>query len=116
MWHGAPATTKDITAAEVRLLHIMRECQFGRIENMPVSAGQPVFNSDVKVVRAARLGGDGPVTKLVAGDQFELKRPVRDLFDALARLGNGMVVRLEFRHGLPSLLETEAPLEVDALG
>lgn len=104
-----------MTAAEVCLLQIMRECQFGRIENLPVCAGQPVFNSNVKVVRAARLGGDGP-TKLVAGDEFELKRPVRDLFDALARLGNGMVVRLEFRHGLPSLLETEAPLEIDALG
>ena len=115
MRHGAHPTTKDITAAQVCLLRIIRECQFGRIENLPVRDGQPVFNSDVKVVRAARLGGDGPGTKLVAGDEFELKRPVRDLFDELARLGNGTVVRLEFRHGLPYLLETAAPLETDAL-
>ena len=89
----------------------MRECQFGRIENLPVRDGQPVFDGDVKVVRVAHLGGDGPGTKLVASDEFELKRSVRDLFDALARLGNGTVVRLEFRHGLPYLLETAAPLQ-----
>jgi len=109
MRHGAHPTTKNITPAQVRLLQIMQECKFGRIENLPVRDGQPVFNSDVRVVRAARLGGNSPGTKLVAGDEFELKRSVRDLFDELTRLGNGTVVRLEFRHGLPSLLETAQP-------
>jgi hypothetical protein len=89
----------------------MRECQFGRVENLPVRDGQPVFDCDVKVVRSPRLGGDDPGPTLVVSDEFELKRPVRDLFDALARLGNGTVVRLEFRHGLAYLLETVAPLE-----
>ena len=105
MLHGAHPATKDLTVAQACLLQIIRECQFGRIENLPVRDGQPVFNRDVKVVRAARLGCNDSGTKLVTGDEFELKRPVRDLFDQLTRIGNGTVLRLEFRHGLPSLLE-----------
>ena len=105
MLHDGYPTTKDMTAAQVRLLQIMRECQFGRIENLPVRDGQPVFDGGVKVVRATRLGGKGLGTKLVSSDEFELKLAVRDLFGELTRLGKGTVVRVEFRHGLPSLLE-----------
>jgi hypothetical protein len=115
MRHSAHPTTKDITAAQLCLLRIMRECQFGRIENLPVRDGQPVFKSDVKVVRTALLAGDSPEPKVVCGDEFELKRPVRNLFDELTRIGNGMVVRLEFRHGLPYLLDCSTS-GTDALG
>jgi hypothetical protein len=38
----------------------------------------------------------------------ELKQVVSDLFDELARLHNGVVVKLEFRHGLPFSLKTLA--------
>jgi hypothetical protein len=81
----------------------MREHQYGRVENMSIRAGQPVLDQDFKVVRVACLGGG---TKPPAGDEFELKRAVCDLFDELARLGHGTVVRLEFKRGLPCRLET----------
>jgi hypothetical protein len=46
------------------------------------------------------------VTKIHSTDDFELKKAVCDLLDELERLQNGMVVLLEFKHGLPFLLET----------
>jgi hypothetical protein len=82
--------------------------QFGRIENMSVRAGEPILNSDVKVVRVARLGGTSDATKVTRTDEFELKRHVRDLFEELEHLHDGTVIRLEFRHGLPFLLEIMA--------
>jgi len=72
----------------------MREHQFGRVENMSIRAGQPLLDRDLKVVRVACLGGESSGTKPPAGDEFELKRAVCDLFDELARLGHGTVVRL----------------------
>jgi hypothetical protein len=54
------------------------------------------------------LGGERDPSKLTNAEDFELKRQVRDLFDELARLENGIVIRFEFRHGLPFLLETTA--------
>jgi hypothetical protein len=68
----------------------------------------------VKVVRVARLGGESQGTKVTGAGEFELKRQVRDLFDELARLKNGTVIRLEFRHGLPFLLETTAHFIADS--
>ena len=96
----------ELSAPQLSLLEIMREHQFGRVENMPVRAGQPILDRDLKVVRVACLGAESGGTKLPGTDEFELKRAVCDLFDELARLGHGTVVRLEFKRGLPCRLET----------
>jgi len=87
----------------------MRENQFGRIEEMPVQAGQPLPDQAEKVVRVALLGGgENCGTIIPIGDEFDLKKALIDLFDELERLDNGTVVRLEFKRGLPLLLETVA--------
>ena len=103
-----PRTTKDLTAAQLRLVLIMSEYQFGRVENMPVRAGQPDLNPEVRVVRVARLGGESSGFKVPTAADFELKQSVCDLLDELARLQNGTIVKLEFRHGMPCLLEITA--------
>jgi hypothetical protein len=48
------------------------------------------------------------VAKKSVADEFGLKQAVCDLLDELAQLSDGLVLRLEFRHGLPFLLETAA--------
>ena len=73
---------------------------------MSVRAGEPILNSDVRVVRVARSGGASDATKVTRTDEFELKRQVRDLFEELERLQDGTVIRLEFRHGSPFVVET----------
>lgn len=97
----------ELTAAQRWLLQIMLENQFGRIENVPVRAGQPLQGGSVRIVRVSRLGGNRGGTAPPTTDDFELKRAVHDLFEELIRLGDGTIVRLEFRHGLPFLLEVE---------
>ena len=98
--------SSDLGPQQRSLLEIMREHQFGRVENMLVRAGQPILDRDLKVVRVACLGGESSGTKPPAGDEFVLKRVVCELFDELARLGHGTVVKLEFKRGLPCWLET----------
>ena len=90
--------TQGLSPGQRSLLELMHIHQFGRIENMPVWAGDPILNSEVRVVRVSRLGGGKNAAKVTRTDEFELKRQVRDLFEELARLKNGTVVRLEFRH------------------
>jgi hypothetical protein len=103
-----PKLTTDLTDAQRRLVEMMSECQFGRVENMRVVAGQPVLDRGVNVVRVRRLGGDSGGTRVPNSDKFELKQPVYNLFNELAQLGTGVIVRLEFRRGLPCLLEITA--------
>jgi len=101
-------TTHDLTAAERRLVQIMSEFQFGRFENISVQAGHPVLDSGVKVVRVTRLGSEGEPANAPTCQEYELKQAVSDLFDELEQLSEGLVVRLEFRRGLPCLIETLA--------
>src|SRR5712691_10758986 len=103
-----PRTTRDLTPAQHLLLQIMREHQFGRLENVRIEAGELVLDQHIKVIRVARLGGESSATSVPSTDDFELKRAVCDLLDELARLGDCVIVRLEFRRGLPCLLETVA--------
>jgi hypothetical protein len=106
----APLRTQDLSPGQRSLVDLMQVHQFGGIENMQVRAGLPVLNQATKVVRIARLGADCSRTEVTLDDPFELKRQVRNLFEELARLENGTVIRLEFRHGLPFLLETTPTL------
>jgi hypothetical protein len=106
-------TTGELTDAQLWLLQTMREHQFGRIENLRVQGGQPIRDRGVRVVRAARLGGQGERAS-IPGDEFELKHEACDLIDELTQLGSGMVVKLEFRHGLPFLIETTAELDIES--
>jgi hypothetical protein len=99
-------TTRELIGAQRHLVEIMREHQFGRIENVIVDAGQPVLDANVRIVRSARLGGGDGGAGVPNTDEFELKQAVCDLLDELARLNDGLIVRLEFKGGLPFLLET----------
>jgi hypothetical protein len=103
-------TTRDLTPAEFGLVEIMRHHRFGRIENLRIVAGQPVLRSDTRIVHVARINGtaDELGLSLRDEDEFELKAAVWDLIGKLETLNNGVILRLEFRNGLPCLLETEA--------
>ena len=100
-----PVRTRDLSPEQCSLLEIMRLHQFGRIENMTVRNGKLIFDGHLKIVRLVRLGGGSRGMKTPGTDEFELKKSVRDLFAELALLENASVIRLEFRHGLPFLLE-----------
>jgi hypothetical protein len=99
--------TRDLAAAQLWLVRLMHENQFGRIENLRVEKGLPMPDPSVRVVCVARLGGgDGGRAEPNQAD-FEVKRAVAELLHALSQLEDGARVRVEFRRGLPCLLETE---------
>ena len=106
-------TSLALSPERLALVKLMRELQFGRIENMSIRGGQPILDHDVKIVRVARLGSEDGTSE-AASDDYELKQPVRDLFDRLARFENGTVLSLEFRHGLPFVLETMTHIALSA--
>jgi hypothetical protein len=111
---AGPMMAQHLSPAQRSLVDLMHVHQFGRIENMLVRAGEPILTSDVKVVRVARLGGTSDAARITSTVEFELKRHVRDLFEELERLHDGTVISLEFRHGLPFLLETTAHFIADS--
>lgn len=98
--------TRDLTVNQRWLVQIMSEYQFGRIEVLRVEGGQPVPDQQTRIVHSARLGGNDAAPSPVSVADYELGKPALDLFAELARLGNGVAERVEFRYGEPCLIET----------
>lgn len=106
--NGPPKTARNLDelgSTERWLIAVMQQNQFGRIENLRVRGGTPVIDSDVRVVRVSRLGA-GSTDESRKLDQGGLSPAIRDLLRELVSLGDGFVIRIEFRHGLPCLIET----------
>lgn len=99
-------TMGDPTQAQRWLVRLMTEYQFGRVENLRIKAGHPAPDRSLRIIRSARPGRKDAGLKVPVSDDPELKRAVWDLLDQIEQIQDGHIVRLEFRHGLPFLLET----------
>jgi hypothetical protein len=104
-------TKGTLSPARKRLLQTMQELNFGRIENMLVRAGEPLFTPALKIVRDIKIGGEnGPRPEACQSD-FALKAQFAELFDHLSSIGDGSISVIEVKHGLPFRLVIEQPAE-----
>ena len=98
----------DLSEAAKALVSTMDTVQFGRFEGLRICNGDVVFDPPPRLVRVTRIGSakDAPAAD---SSDWLLNEPIVTLLQEFAALGNGTVERLEFRHGLPVLLETAIP-------
>jgi hypothetical protein len=107
---SAPARKRDLTSAERRLLGLLQRVNFGRVRNLVIRKGQPVFEPPPRTQRDHKLGGqNGARTESNFAD-FALKNEVVEMFRQFDALGNGTVINLEVRGGLPFLMTDEEVL------
>jgi hypothetical protein len=93
--------TSGLSAARKRLLRLMQENPFSRIEQLTVIDGQPQFGPTTKIIAELKFGAnDGP--RREAGlAEFTLKKEHVELFRQLDVIGSGVILALEVRAGLP---------------
>ena len=102
-------TKSALSAQQRRLLETMQRLNFGRIENLPVRAGEPAFDPAPRIIQEIKIGGENGPRAELARDDFALKNQFSELFDHLGRLGDGSVAMIEVKHGLPFRLVVEQP-------
>ncbi len=87
-----------------KLIEKMQEINFGRITNLPIKNGEPVFSPETIIERDIKLHGkNGPRPERELND-FSIKDEVASLFGELDHIGNGTIRELSIKHGLPFLL------------
>ena|SRR5450759_3360558 len=102
-----PTTKSALSDSQRHLLALMQRLNFGRIEDLQVRAGEPVFNPPPRTVRKLKIGGEnGPRPEMACAD-FWLKSQAIELLDAIAGIGDGKVLAIEVKHGLPFSVEIE---------
>lgn len=95
------ATTAALSPARRRLVTLLQQVNFGRLEGLVVRGGEPVLDPLPVVVREHKFAGEnGPRAELGRPDTA-LKAQHLDLLAELDRLGDGHIPVLTVKHGLP---------------
>ncbi len=79
----------------------MQALNYGRILNIQVQGGEPRFTPMTRIERQVRFGGDNRPRPESGLDDFELKDKVVELFDVIERMGDGLILKLGIKGGLP---------------
>ena len=102
-----PRRAQELTPAERRMVTLLQRINFGRVRNLVVRDGQPVFDPAPRTQRDHKFGGQNGPRPEVSLDDYVLKKEVAEMFRQLRTLGDGVIVNLEVRCGLPFLMTDE---------
>jgi hypothetical protein len=95
------ATKLALSPARRALVELMQRLNFGRIEDLRIRGGEPVFDPMPQVIREHKFSAEnGPRPEAGRAD-CKLKSQVADLLALLDTLGDGTIVVLTVKHGLP---------------
>jgi hypothetical protein len=114
--NGSIVFKSDLSREGQALVEQMQRINFGRIEHLPVRGGQPVWSAQSRVIRKIKFGGENAPRTESGHGNFELKRQVIDLFDQLEIIGEGYILSVEIKHGLPFAMDVEKSLRGDHAG
>lgn len=91
----------SITEAQKRLLQLMQEVHYGRIEDLVICNGEPVMGLPVKILRDVKLSGECSRKPILADRDYLDKPQVVEMLRQFHRLGDGVVQLVEIHDGLP---------------
>lgn len=90
-----------------RLLHLINNIGFGRVENLVVSGGEPRVGPETAVIREVKLGSRRPHPRAHLDDEVLAAGQVVALFECFTQVGNGVIESLEIQYGLPFRVRVE---------
>lgn len=103
--------TASLSPSSRRLVRLMQRINFGCIQELIIRQGEPCFDPPPRVYRDVKFGADNAQRPELALSVFVLKKQVIELFSEFSELGDGVVLWLEVRHGLPFRMRVEERLE-----
>lgn len=102
-----PISKSSLSEARCRLVELLQNLNFGRIEGLQVKAGEPSFEPAPRIVRKLKIGGENGPRRETALPDFWLKQQTIEMLEAIAGIGDGHVLTIEVKNGLAFSLEIE---------
>lgn len=97
-----PTPTKSsLSPARRRLVELMQNLNFGRVEHLEVRGGEPVLDPLPNVVREHKFCSENGPHREAGRPDCPLKNQVRDLMSLLDEVSDGTIAVLSIKHGLP---------------
>src|SRR3974377_2331901 len=94
-------TKEALSPARKRLVELMQEINYGRIEELQIRDGEPVFNPPPTVLRQYLFGKENGPNANRSADSFALKKKVAELFEIFDREPSLYIQELIIDNGLP---------------
>lgn len=107
-----PITKSSLTQPFRRLIELQQVIWFGRIANLRIRAGEPVFDPPPQVTQTRKMGSADTRRDELHLDDFWLKQPVVDLIETIREIGDGEILSITVTHGLPHVVETRHGISV----
>jgi len=102
-----PMSKAVLSPARRRLVELLQQLNFGRVEGLSFLDGDPIFDPLPRIVREIKFGAhNGPRPEAALRD-FVLKAQLVEFFAWFDTLGDGVIERLEVQHGLPFRIVVE---------
>ncbi len=107
---AAQTRKASLSPARRRLLELLQQVNFGRLESLVIVNGEPVFDPPPRIVREIKFGGENGPRQELGAEDFLLKAQAVELLAFFDELQNGVIDTLEIKHGLPfRMVVTEVP-------
>jgi len=94
-------TKTDLSAPRARLIELMQDLNFGRIEGLEVRDGEPQLDPPPTAVRLFLFGKANGPNESRSRDDFALKRKLVELFEIFDRERSLSIQELMVDNGLP---------------
>jgi hypothetical protein len=94
-------TKRALSPARRRLVELMQEVNFGRIEGLRVKEAEPLLEPKPRVLREIVFGKVNAPNPARGRDDFALKEQLIELFDLFDREQSVTVESLVIQNGLP---------------
>lgn len=107
-------TKSSLSEAQSRLVELLQNLNFGRIEGLHVRNGQPSFDPPPRLFEKLKMGSENGPRAEASMHDFLLKHQTIELLEAIARIGDGQVLAIEVKNGLAFSMEIEHQLEPGA--
>lgn len=101
-------TKSSLSPARQRLVELMQQINFGRIEALQVRRGEPVFDPPPRLYRELKFGSDNGPRAEAESRNFALKAQVVEFLRELDAVGDGQMEVLTVKHGLPFAMHVES--------
>ena len=111
-----PATKAQLTPSQKHLVEWMQRAYYGRVESLSVRGGQPVWDPPPRLVREVKLDGDRGPHSAIGQEDFTLKAQVVELFAQMECMGDGVILLVEVRNGLPVRMVFEEEVKMEQPG
>ena len=102
-----PIPKSVLSKSQSRLVEILQRLNYGRVEELHVRNGEPVFDPAPRIIQKLKMGGENGPRPEAALQDFLLKHQTIEMLQAIADLGEGKILAIECKNGLCFSLEIE---------